>query len=84
MDTAACSIVISPTTKLTRSPAIPSKTTSAILASVEMMISFVSPIEIRVMNSTSAGLNGAGGIKKSIALIPVPLGVVTDTRPEPV
>jgi len=68
---------------LTHWPGTPSKRTIAILFGVVIETTWLWPIAIRDMTSTSATVWGDGGIKKSALLVPLPSGVITVMRPDP-
>src|SRR5262249_24231154 len=72
------------TPRLTRCPAVPSKTTKAILFGEPIVTASLSPSAILPVNSTSATVRGDGGMKKSSLLMTVPNGVLTAMRPDPV
>jgi hypothetical protein len=66
-------------------PAVPSKTTSAILFAVVIFaVKLLPPIVIRPVDCTSAATKGAEGIKKSAVLVTLPRDVWTEICPDPV
>src|SRR4026209_2684947 len=68
--------------RLTHCPAAPSKTIMAILPAAGIETTLLSPIAMRPVIPTSAGVRGAGTIKKSALLTALPVGVSTLTRPD--
>jgi hypothetical protein len=84
MVTVVCVIVTALMLSPTRWPATASKTTRPICPAVPRVAVLASPRAMRPVNPTSVVAYGGGGMKRSVALVPLPAGVATFRRPDAV